>query len=222
MPVARSSQSVGQSTCLTESPNRRPIPDQPQDMKKSGAIQLDLTPEDIAGEDTGEDSHEYRGAGPTITCDDYFARRKTSVDVQSSVLEAGDDGPFIVPERPPLHQLRTVHIAYPAQYLLVLSLLMPPAFDTLHLTLQALAANARAVVPSGHPDRAALDTFGDNTAHGIFPYRLGRDGSRKALDSLRMIEAVNGAVSCHSYGVVQPSNFQILQLQDTEPGRLLA
>ncbi|KAJ7921296.1 hypothetical protein B0H13DRAFT_1866898 [Mycena leptocephala] len=31
-------------------------------MKKSGAIQLNLTPGDIAGEDTGEDSHEYRGA----------------------------------------------------------------------------------------------------------------------------------------------------------------
>jgi hypothetical protein len=74
-----------------------------------------------------------------------FAHRKTSVDVQSSVLEAGDDGPFIVPESPPLHQLRTVHIAYPAQNLLVLSLLMPPAFDTLHLTLQVYDREAESV-----------------------------------------------------------------------------
>ncbi|KAF7340347.1 hypothetical protein MVEN_01953900 [Mycena venus] len=74
-----------------------------------------------------------------------FTRRKTTVDVQSSVVEADDDGPFAIPERPPLDQLRIVHIEYPAQNLLILSLLAPPAFDTLHLTLHVYDREAESV-----------------------------------------------------------------------------
>ncbi|KAF7365929.1 hypothetical protein MVEN_00468100 [Mycena venus] len=74
-----------------------------------------------------------------------FTRRKATMDVKTSDIEDEFCGPFVVQERVPLAQLRTVHIDYLQDNIPVLALLAPPVLTTLHLTLRESDAEADSV-----------------------------------------------------------------------------